>query len=71
MQQGDLSQDPARVELTKEHPKHYHFSLEVKGIFFDLVVSSISTYNSTCQYPCIKIQKHNTLLHTLLPLGRE
>lgn len=71
MQQGDLSQDPAHVELTKEHPEHHHFSLQVQGIFFDLVISSVNTYNSVCQYLCIKIQKHNTPLHTLLPLGRE
>lgn len=71
MQQGDLSQDPAHVEFTKEHPKHHHFSLQIQGIFFDLVISSVSTYNSTCQDLCIKIQKHNTPLHTLLPPGRE
>jgi len=71
MQQGDLSQDPAHIDLIKEHPKRDHFSHKVQGIFFDLVVSSISTYNSTCQYLCIKIQKHNTPLHTVLPSGRE
>lgn len=71
MHQGDIPQNPERMELTKEHPKHHYFSLQVQGMFFDLVISSMSTHNSMGQHLCIKIQKHNTPLHTLLPTGRE
>lgn len=67
MQQGDLVQELTHAELTKERSKYHHFSFPVQGMYFDLVISSIST----CQYLCMKIQKHNTPLHTLLPLGRQ
>lgn len=67
MQQGDLVQELTHAELTKERSKYHHFSFSVQGMYFDLVISSIST----CQYLRMKIQKHNTPLHTLLPLGRQ
>lgn len=67
MQQGDLVQELAHVELAKEHSKYHHFSFPVQGVYFDLVISSAST----CQYLCMRIQKHNTPLRTLLPLGRQ
>lgn len=67
MQQEDLVQELEYAELTKEHSKHHRFSFPMQGMYFDLVISSVST----CQYLCMKIQKHNTPLHTLLPLGRQ